>query len=170
MNKPKKIGVLSDSHGWLHPKTFTFFKECDEIWHAGDIVNDDVLDQLELIAPLKAVFGNCDNWEIRKRTSEFLVFPCEEHKVALMHITGYPGRYEPKTLEIIQKERPTIFVGGHSHILKVMHDPENKLLFINPGAAGNFGIHTHITFLRFDILGKEISNMEIFDEPRKNRI
>lgn len=166
----KKIGVLSDTHGWLHPETFTFFKNCDEIWHAGDIVSSDVLDQLALIAPTKAVFGNCDSWDIRKQTSECLVFPCEEHKVAMMHITGYPGRYEPKSLEIIRKEKPTIFVGGHSHILKVVFDQKNQLLFLNPGAAGNYGIHTHITFLRLDISGREISNLEIYDELRKNHV
>jgi len=163
----KKIGILSDSHGWLHPQAFTFFKGCDEIWHAGDICDPEVLDQLWLIAPVKAVFGNCDDWKIRSYTTEYLVFPCEEHKVALMHITGYPGRYELKTKEIIVREKPTIFVGGHSHILKVMQDAKNNLLFINPGAAGRTGIHKHITMLRFEINGKEIANMDIFDEIRK---
>ena len=163
----KKIGILSDTHGWLHPKAFIFFKECDEIWHVGDICDMDVIDQLSLIAPVKAVFGNCDDWEIRGHTSEYLVFPCEEHTVALMHITGYPGRYELKTKEIIEREKPTIFVGGHSHILKVMHDPKHNLLFMNPGAAGRRGIHTHITMLRFEIDGKKIDNLEVFDELRQ---
>jgi len=163
----KKIGVLSDTHGWLHPQSFTFFKGCDEIWLAGDICDMEVIDQLSLIAPVKAVFGNCDDWNIRSHTSEYLVFPCEKHKVALMHITGYPGRYEFKTKEIIAHEKPTIFVGGHSHILKVMHDPKNNLLFINPGAAGRRGIHTHITMLRFEIDGKKIGNMDVFDEIRQ---
>jgi len=163
----KKIGVLSDTHGWLHPQIFTFFKECDEIWHAGDICDVDVIDQLLFVAPVKAVFGNCDEWDIRSRTSEYLIFSCEKHTVALMHITGYPGKYELKTKEIIAREKPTIFVGGHSHILKVMHDTKNNLLFINPGAAGRSGIHTHITMLRFKIDGKKIVNMDIFDEVRK---
>ena len=163
----KKIGILSDTHGWLHPKVFTFFKDCNEIWHAGDIGDADIIDQLSLIAPVKAVFGNCDDWAVRSLTSEYLVFSCEEHTVALMHITGYPGRYELKTKEIIAREKPTVFVGGHSHILKVIQDKKNNLLFINPGAAGRSGIHTHITMLRFEIDGKKIANMEIFDEQRK---
>ena len=163
----KKIGILSDTHGWLHPQAFTFFKECNEIWHAGDICDIDIIDQLAMIAPVRAVFGNCDDWAIRSCTSEYWVFPCEEHKVALMHITGYPSRYEIKTKEIIMREKPTIFVGGHSHILKVMPDKKNNLLFINPGAAGHSGIHTHITMIRFEINGKEITNLEVFDEPRK---
>ncbi len=162
----KKIGILSDTHGWLHPKAFDFFKDCNEIWHAGDIGDIDVIQQLQLIAPVKAVFGNCDDWEVRCETSEYLAFPCESHKVVIMHITGYPKRYETKAKEIINEEKPTIFVGGHSHILRVMYDQENKLLFINPGAAGRRGIHTNITMIRLVIDGKEIRDMEIYDEPR----
>lgn len=165
----KKIGVLSDTHHYLHPKAFDFFKDCDEIWHAGDIGNVEVLDQLDMIAPVRAVYGNCDDWEVRGQTSEHLIFPCEEHKVALMHIVGYPGKYDPWALDIIKKERPTIFIAGHSHILKVMRDPVNDLLFINPGAAGRYGIHTRLTFLRFAIDGKEISGLEIYDEPKNIR-
>jgi phosphoesterase, MJ0936 family len=165
----KKIGIISDTHGYLHPETFSFFEKCDEIWHAGDIGNSDVLDQLSIIAPVKAVYGNCDDWDIRKQTSECLVFPCEEHKVVMMHIVGYPGKYDFRTIDVIKQEQPTILVAGHSHILKVMHDPKNQLFFINPGAAGKQGIHTRVTFLRFDISGKELSNMEIYDEPRSPR-
>lgn len=164
----KKIGVISDTHGWLHPKVFDFFKACDEIWHAGDIGSEDVLIELKTIAPVKAVYGNCDSWGIRSETSEFLVFGCEEHRVALMHIVGNPARYEHKTLEIIRNEKPTIFVAGHSHILKVMNDTKHNLLYINPGGGGLLGIHTHITFLRFDVNGKEISNLEVFDQPKSN--
>ena len=165
----KKVGVLSDTHGYLHPESFSFFKECDEIWHAGDIGNSDILDELSTIAPVKAVFGNCDDWGIRSLTSEYLIFPCEEHTVALMHIVGYPGKYDFNALDLIAKEKPSIFVAGHSHILKVINDPKHHLLFINPGSAGRYGIHTRLTFLRFNIDGKEISNLEIYDEP-KSRI
>ncbi len=166
----KRIGILSDTHGWLNPKVFDFFKHCDEIWHAGDIGSTDIIDELNLIAPVKAVLGNCDDWDVRRITSEIMIFPCEEHKVMLKHIVGYPGKYDYSVPSIIGEERPTILVAGHSHILKVMQDQKNKLLFINPGAAGKYGIHTHITFIRFEISGSHISNMEIFDEVRNNKI
>ncbi len=160
------IGILSDTHGYLHPNIFSFFEKCDEIWHAGDIGNSEILDQLELIAPVKAVFGNCDDWSVRSQIPEFMVFPCQEHKIALMHIVGSPGFYYSKSIEIIKKEKPTVFIAGHSHILKVMNDTKNNLLFINPGSAGRYGIHNRLTFLRFKISGKIISDLEIYDEPK----
>ncbi|MEG1556281.1 MAG: metallophosphoesterase family protein [Bacteroidales bacterium] len=165
-----KIGILSDTHCYLHPNVYSFFKECDEIWHAGDIGNSSILDELALIAPTRAVYGNCDDWDIRSLTSEYKIFNLEEHKIALMHIVGKPGKYEPLALKIIHEEKPTIFVAGHSHILRVMQDEKNNLLFINPGAAGKYGIHTRITFLRFDMKGKQLSNLEVYDEPKSKTI
>ncbi len=163
-----KIGVLSDTHGFLHPDAYTFFEGCDEIWHAGDIMDSSVLIELEIIAPtVRAVFGNCDDWDIRRDISEYEIFECENHTVALMHIVGYPGRYQPKALEIIRNHKPTIFVAGHSHILKIMYDKYHNLLFINPGAAGKYGIHTRLTMLRFNIEGTDIKNMEIYDIPKQ---
>ncbi len=163
----KKIGILSDTHGYVHPNLFTFFKDCHEIWHVGDIGSEEVLSELNLIAPVKAVFGNCDDWAIRRETSEQLVFDCEEHKVAMMHIGGKPKAYSPEAQLLIAKEKPTIFVCGHSHILRILNDPQYQLLFINPGAAGRYGIHTRLTFLRFTIDGKKIENLEVYDEPKQ---
>ena len=161
-----KIGIISDTHGYVHPKLFEFFKPCDEIWHAGDIGREEVLDELNLIAPVRAVYGNCDDWDIRSRTTESLVFPCEQHKVAMMHIVGNGNYYSTPALKLIQAEHPTIFVAGHSHILKVMHDPPHNLLFINPGSASRFGHHMRLTFLRLDINGKDLSHLEIYDEEK----
>ena len=163
------IGILSDTHGYLHPNIFSFFEKCDEIWHAGDIGNSEILDQLELIAPVRAVFGNCDDWSIRSLIPEFLIFPCQEHKIAMMHIVGSPGKYYSKAIEIIKNEKPTVFIAGHSHILKVINDSKNNLLFVNPGSAGRFGIHNRLTFLRFQINGKIISNLDIYDEPKSQQ-
>lgn len=162
----KKIGVLSDSHGYIHPELYTFFEKCDEIWHAGDMLSDEILYNLETIAPVRAVYGNCDGWDIRGRIPKLQLFNCEEHKVAMMHIVGKPGHYEAEATKIIQEEKPTIFVAGHSHILRVIRDPQHNLLFINPGAAGKYGIHQLITFVRFDINGKEISNFDIYQEEK----
>ena len=166
----KRIGILSDTHGYLHPNAFEFFEKCDEIWHAGDIGDSDILTVLRTIAPVRAVWGNCDGWDIRGETSHSLVFNCEEHKVAMMHIVGKPGYYEPRAMEIIKNEKPTIFVAGHSHILRVMQDKENNLLFINPGAAGRYGIHTRLTFLRLTIDGQRLSDLVIYVEPNQVKI
>ena len=163
----KKIGILSDTHGYLHPNAFEFFKDCDEIWHAGDIVDDFILDELQAIAPdVRAVYGNCDDWDIRREIPETQIFQCEGHKVAIKHIVGHPGKYFPEGYQLIQEEKPTLLVAGHSHILKVMNDTKNNLLFINPGAAGRYGFHTRLTMIRLKIDGKELSNLEIYDEPK----
>ncbi len=162
----KKIGVLSDSHGYIHPELYTFFEKCDEIWHAGDMLSDEILYNLETIAPVRAVYGNCDGWDIRGRIPKLQLFNCEEHKVAMMHIVGKPGHYEAEAMKVISQEKPTILVAGHSHILRVIRDPQHDLLFINPGAAGKYGIHQLITFVRFDINGKEISNFDIYQEEK----
>lgn len=162
----KKIGVLSDSHGYIHPELFNFFQHCDEIWHAGDMLSDEIIYTLETIAPVRAVYGNCDGWDIRGNIPKLQLFNCEEHKVAMMHIVGKPGHYEAEAAKIIRDEKPTIFVTGHSHILRVIRDPQHNLLFINPGAAGKYGIHQLITFVRFDINGKEISNFDIYQEEK----
>ncbi len=163
-----KIGVLSDTHGFLHPDAYSFFEGCDEIWHAGDIMDGSILTELGIIAPkVRAVYGNCDDWDLRMEIPEYEVFDCESHKVALMHIVGSPGRYQPKALEIIREHNPTIFVAGHSHILKIMYDKRHNLLFMNPGAAGRYGIHTRLTMLRFKIEVSEVKEMEIFDIPKQ---
>lgn len=163
-----KIGILSDTHGYLHPETYQFFKNCDEIWHAGDIMNASILDELQLIAPcVRAVYGNCDGWELRGTLPESLVFKCEKHKVMMMHIVGIPGKYQPAALQLIRAEHPTLLVAGHSHILKIMHDKTNRLLYLNPGAAGRFGFHTHLTMVRLQIDGNTLSHLEIYDEPKE---
>lgn len=167
----KKIGILSDTHGFLHPNAADFFKGCDEIWHAGDVVDPDILEELQQIAPVvRAVYGNCDDWDLRREIPETQVFQCEKHTVAIRHIVGYPGRYEGTTYELIHEVHPTILVAGHSHILKVMNDTKNNLLFLNPGAAGRYGFHTRLTMLRLKIDGENISDLEIYDEPKQQPV
>lgn len=163
----KRIGVLSDTHKYIHPEIFEFFKDCDEIWHAGDMMDDTILYELPLIAPtVRAVYGNCDDFDIRYRVPEVQTFECEKHRVAIMHIGGTPNHYSDRAKEVIQNFKPTIFIAGHSHILQVKYDNKNELLFINPGAAGRYGFHARLTFLKFEIDGENIQNMQIYDEPR----
>lgn len=164
-----KIGIISDTHGWLDKAVYEHFSECDEIWHAGDIGSIDVLEELESFKPVRAVFGNCDGYEVRRAAPEHLVFTAGEKKVLMIHIGGYPGHYDRHALALIERERPDIFVCGHSHITKVMNDPRFGMLCINPGAAGHTGIHRVMTMLRFNIDGRELSNMEVIEFGSRRR-
>jgi putative phosphoesterase len=162
-----RIGLISDTHGFLHPSVSGFFKDCDEIWHAGDIGTPEVAEKLGELKPLRAVFGNIDGADLRIAFPEVQIFRCEEVKVLMMHIGGYPGRYTPAARKLIESEKPELFISGHSHILKVMPDKKHKLLHINPGAAGRQGLHQSVTLIRFTIEGKEIRDLEVYDQPRR---
>ena len=162
----KKIGLLSDTHTYLHPGIFEFFRECDEVWHAGDIGNLETISRLAAFKPVKAVYGNIDGQAVRASHPEVHSFLCEGVKVLMIHIGGYPGRYEKKARLLIEKEKPALFISGHSHILKVMPDTRYNLLHINPGAAGKFGLHRKITFLRFVIDRNDIRDLEISEYDR----
>lgn len=159
----KKILLLSDTHGNLDDKLFKYINSVDEVWHAGDIGTIVVCRQIEKIKPLKAVYGNIDGQDVRKEYPENQIFLCEEVKVFITHIGGYPGRYNAEAGKLIQAEKPNLFICGHSHILKIMYDKQNDLLHLNPGAAGIYGFHVVKTALRFCIEGKEIKNMEIIE-------
>jgi hypothetical protein len=165
----KKIGLLSDTHGYVHPATGSFFGSCDEIWHAGDIGDLLVTDQLSAISKVVAVFGNIDGHHIRQQFPEVQIFEAERKKVLMMHIGGYPGKYARGVQNLLVKHQPDIFICGHSHILRVMYDKKNNLLFINPGAAGKHGMHQKITLVRFELHEGTISNLEIY-EAERNRL
>jgi uncharacterized protein len=160
-----KIGLLSDTHGNIDEKFLKHLKKCDEIWHAGDIGNIDLVDKLREIAPFEAVYGNIDNHEIRSEFPEFNILKRQGLKILMTHIGGYPNRYEKKAKELILKEKPDIFIAGHSHILKVIFDKKLDLLHLNPGAAGKYGFHKVRTMLMFDI-NEKIENLEIIELDR----
>jgi len=163
----RKIGLLSDTHSYYHPKIESFFKDVDEIWHAGDIGDPEILSRLNRFKPCKAVFGNIDGNELRHTLKEKEIFFCEDVKVMITHIGGYPGRYHSGIKKILQKEKIKLFISGHSHILKVMNDQALNLLHMNPGAAGIQGMHQRITMLRFKIDKDRIEDLEVFDAERK---
>ena len=162
----KKIGLLSDTHTYIDDKIMNFFNDCDEIWHAGDIGNIETVNKISSIKPLKAVYGNIDGQDIRVIYPKVQFFECENVKVLMTHIGGYPGRYYREVKQMIKKLKPNIFISGHSHILKVIYDKENELLHINPGAAGKSGFHKVITAVRFTVVGKDIKDLEIFEKAR----
>lgn len=166
----KRIGLISDTHGYLHPTLANHFSGCDEIWHAGDFGNinwvDTLREQLSLLnvnPVIRGVYGNIDGNDIRSLFPERLVFTCEEVKVMLQHIGGYPGKYAPDIKKTIINEKVKLFISGHSHILKVMYDEKLDCLHMNPGAAGQQGWHKVKTIIRFKIDGKEIKDCEIVE-------
>lgn len=159
----KRIGLLSDTHSWWDDRYLMHFADCDEIWHAGDIGSGLVIKQLEAHCPVRAVCGNIDGQDIRSRFSEVLKFKVEECNVIMTHIGGYPGKYSPSIRSSIYRERPQLFIAGHSHILKVMYDDIVGCLHINPGAAGRQGWQQVRTLVKFTIDGKEIKELEIIE-------
>ena len=159
----KKILLLSDTHGYMDERILKYAEEADEIWHAGDIGVNSVTDELKDLKPLKAVFGNIDGAKIRMEFPLHQRFLCEEVDVWITHIGGYPGKYSPAIREEIQQNPPKLFICGHSHILKVMHDKKLGLLHMNPVAAGVHGFHHMRTMLRFKIEGKEIKELEVIE-------
>ena len=166
----KKIGLISDTHGSVPPGANDFFKDCDEIWHAGDIGDESVLRILRVMATVRAVYGNVDGGLLRQELPEDLVFECERVKVFITHIGGHPGHYDRRVLPLLKSEKPGIFICGHSHILKVIYDQKLSLLHLNPGAAGNSGWHKSVTLMRFSISGDRIEDLEIYDKLRTGRI
>ena len=156
-----KIGILSDTHGYSHPKLFEFFKDCDEIWHAGDMMTSDILIELEAITKVRAVYGNCDGYDIRIRYPEILRFKCEDVDVMMKHIGGYPSKYDSSIRNMIFSSPPDLFISGHSHILKVMPDKSLHLLHINPGAAGLMGWQKERTLIRLTIEGNKFTDCEV---------
>jgi putative phosphoesterase len=159
-----KVGLLSDTHGDLDPKIFDYFKEVDEIWHAGDIGTIKVLDQLSSFKPTRAVFGNIDDHIIRSATKEFLNFKIEEVDVLMTHIGGKPGKYaKPALAELLQNGAPQLFICGHSHIALAQFDKRFNMLWLNPGACGYKGFHQIKTIFRFSISGSKIHDLECIE-------
>lgn len=159
----QRIALLSDTHNYLDPKIFKYFESCDQIWHAGDVGTIAITDKLAELKPLVAVYGNIDGQDVRKVHPKDQVFFCEDVKVFMTHIGGYPNRYSADALEKIKQEKPQLFICGHSHILKVMYDEKFKLLHINPGAAGMHGFHSVKTMVRFSIDGAKITDLEVIE-------
>ncbi len=159
----RRIGLLSDTHGYLHPEIAKHFANVDEIWHAGDIGSIEVINMLEKLKPVRAVFGNIDGREIYSRYPEDQRFECEGMDVWMTHIGGYPGKYSPRVRPLIKKNPPKLFISGHSHILKVMPDNKLNLLHINPGACGRQGWHKVKTLVRFSLENGRVKDMEVIE-------
>ncbi len=159
----KRIGLLSDTHGTLDERVFEHFKDCDEVWHAGDIGSAEVADRLENFKPLRAVYGNIDSYDIRLRYPEFNRFVLEDVDVLLTHIAGYPDHYAQGVRPILFNTPPRLLVCGHSHILRVMYDKWLKTLVVNPGAAGRYGQQVVRTLVRLTLDQGDIRDLEVIE-------
>lgn len=158
-----RIGLLSDTHGYLDDAVFKYFDACDEIWHAGDFGNIELADRLAAFKPLRGVYGNIDGRDVRMMYPEHLKFNCEGVSVWMTHIGGYPGKYSPKVKAEIYLSPPRIFISGHSHILKVIYDEKIGTLHLNPGAAGKQGWHKIRSLLKFCISEDKIHTLEVVE-------
>ena len=163
-----RIGLLADTHAYLDETIFEHFKDCDEVWHAGDFGSEELVNGLTTrLTILRGVYGNIDGPDIRKKFPEKLFFMCEGVKVMMKHIGGYPPKYNPETKKEILNLQPQLFISGHSHILKIMYDDKLNCLHMNPGAAGKQGWHKVRTVIRFVIDGKEMKDCEVIELGNK---
>ena len=158
-----RIGLLSDTHSYLDDSVFKHFENVDEIWHAGDFGNIELANKLAAFKPLKGVYGNIDGADTRQVYPENLRFKCENIDVWITHIGGYPGKYSPLIRNEIYANPPKLFICGHSHILKVIHDKKINCLHINPGAAGKQGWQKIQTLIRFCISDDKIHTLELIE-------
>lgn len=160
-----RIGLISDTHNYLDNSVARYFADCDEIWHAGDFGTIGIATQLEHIGgkPIRGVYGNIDGYDVRSVYPEKLCWWCEDVKVVMTHIGGYPKKYAPGIKDLLKKEKPRLFISGHSHILKIIYDPDLECLHINPGAAGKQGWHKVRTLVRFTIDKDQIKDCEVIE-------
>ncbi len=162
----KRIGIISDTHNCFDDTLREFLAEVDEIWHAGDIGSIEVADRIAAYRPLRAVHGNIDGGMTRVAYPRFASFECEGVQVLMTHIGGYPGHYDRDAVSQILQIKPTVFISGHSHILRVMFDKKYDLLHINPGAAGCSGFHNVRTAIRVTAGDGKLSDLEVGEWPR----
>lgn len=156
------LGIVSDTHGWLHPALPQVFAGVDLILHAGDVGASELLDQLEQIAPVRAVWGNIDGADLRRRLPEHQRFSLDGVSFWMTHIAGRPGRWQQGMGAKLRADPPQVFVCGHSHILQIARVPDlGGMLFLNPGAAGQQGLHPVKTCVRLHLDGGRLQQAEV---------
>jgi putative phosphoesterase len=166
----RRIGLLSDTHGFLDEQILSNLEECDEIWHAGDIGTIELLDLVPQHLTRRVVYGNIDGGSLRIEYKKDLLWKCEDLKIFMTHIGGYPGRYNARVKEILKKEKPHLYICGHSHILKIMKDKNLDIIHINPGACGHHGFHKIRTMVRFTIEKDKIFDVEVIELGMRGKL
>ena len=141
-----KIGVISDTHGWLDPKVPKLFAGVEHILHAGDIGSDGIVAALEAVAPVTAVLGNTDSSPTFRLTE---VVALAGRKFLVQHIVNPRALTEELRLRIA-RERPDAVVFGHTH--KAFSETIDGVLYLNPGYAGKpkFGAARSVAILHCD--------------------
>jgi uncharacterized protein len=162
-----RIGLLADTHNYLDEAVFKHFENCDELWHAGDFGTSSIADRLKEFKPLRGVYGNIDGYDVRSIYPEKLAWDCEQVRVFMTHIGGYPNKYAPGVKQQLVVNGARLFISGHSHILKIIYDDKINCLHMNPGAAGNQGWHKMRTIVRFAIDGSNIKDCEVIELGRR---
>jgi uncharacterized protein len=162
-----RIGLLADTHNYLDEAVFKHFENCDELWHAGDFGTAAIADRLKEFKPLRGVYGNIDGYDVRSVYPEKLAWDCEQVRVFMTHIGGYPNKYAPGVKQQLVVNGARLFISGHSHILKIIYDDKINCLHMNPGAAGNQGWHKMRTIVRFAIDGSNIKDCEVIELGRR---
>lgn len=166
-----RILLISDNHGFSSEELNEHIVHADEIWHAGDILTLDSIRPFQQEGKIfRAVFGNVDGQDIRFSFPEVNIFNLEGIKVLMTHIGGYPGKYPDRIQRLLSHEKPDLFICGHSHILKVMPDPKNNLLHMNPGAYGHHGFHVIRTVLTFNIQRGKIFDVKAIELGIRGRV
>lgn len=166
----RSIALISDTHSYFGSDVNKYLKQCDEIWHAGDIGDIETLDRYRSINKTRAVYGNIDGHVVRSDSPEYLFFEIEKLKVLIIHIGGYPQRYTPRAKMLIEKYNPDVFISGHSHILKIMPDKINDLLHMNPGSCGVKGFHLVRTIILFSLDKGKIDNVRVVEFDKREGV
>ena len=167
----KRIGLISDTHGYIDPLVYEYFQDCDQIWHAGDFGPVSVSQSLAEFMPLRGVYGNIDDTAIRALHPKEDRFQCEGVDIWMIHIGGYPGKYDRTIAKRIRADPPDLFICGHSHILRVMRDKHlNNMLHFNPGAAGRHGFHAVRTMMRFQVDKGSVQKLQVIELGPRARI
>lgn len=163
-----KILLISDTHGDIDSQILNFAQNVDQVWHAGDIGSLEVTDQILDVNPnLRAVYGNIDDQNCRREFPKDQIFSIHNQRIWITHIGGYPPKYSKAILEQLDQIKPTIFICGHSHILKVIYDKQRDILHLNPGAVGKHGFHKIRTALMFEIGEDGIKNLDIIELEKR---
>ncbi len=165
----KKIGLISDSHGYFDERVVHHLEAMDEIWHAGDIGDIRILEALPKEKTLRIITGNIDDQEARSVYPEELLFETEGVKVLMIHIGGKPPGYADGIKVKIKESEAKLFICGHSHICKVEYDRNLDCLYMNPGAMGNHGFHVMRTLLIFELEKGKIQNLQVVELGKRGK-
>jgi putative phosphoesterase len=161
---------MSDNHSYLGQDVLNHILDSDEVWHAGDMGSMASITPLMEGKIFRGVYGNIDDNDVRTVFPSDLSFTAEGLKVYMTHIGGYPGKYNPRVYQILLREKPDLFICGHSHICKVMQDKKLNLLHMNPGAYGHHGFHVVRTLLKFNIQDGQVKDLHAVELGLRGRI